>query len=97
MPLGLTWAPDAVTLGLPPPSSFRTSSASSSRGSPNSSPLDTVGSSCDADDTSSSSGPGNDGRSAAEPEPPARHVLVLACDGLWDVVGNEEAVSIAQR
>ncbi|KAL4431206.1 hypothetical protein ABPG75_006462 [Micractinium tetrahymenae] len=88
VPLGLTAAPDAVTLSLPPPCSFSSSSSSSSGGS---SPLDTLAGSSDADDaTSSGSSSGSAG-----PAAPARHVLVLACDGLWDMVSNEEAVGIA--
>ncbi|KAL4431219.1 hypothetical protein ABPG75_006475 [Micractinium tetrahymenae] len=123
VPLGLTAEPDAVTLTLPPPYNFSSSSSSASSGeleaasfklpppsglSASSSGTSTmagslcwsVDSSSDSDEAASSSGSSTDGvdrlgSRAAEPAAQARHVLVLACDGLWDMLTNEEAVGIA--
>lgn len=45
--------------------------------------------------SSSGSSGGSTGEQAAPR--PARHVLVVASDGLWDMLTNEEAVGIALR
>ena len=45
---------------------------------------------------SSSGGSGGSTGEQAAPRP-ARHVLVVASDGLWDMLTNEEAVGIALR
>ena len=86
--LGLTWEPDALTLVLPLPAA---APAPSAPASPCGGPLGTLGSSGSSTDA-------EDGAQAAPaPAGPARHVLVLASDGLWDVVTNEEAVAVAFR
>ncbi|PRW58680.1 phosphatase [Chlorella sorokiniana] len=46
--------------------------------------------------SSGSGGSGNDSGGAAQVAA-ARHVLLVACDGLWDYVTNQEAVDIALR
>ena len=85
MPLGLTAEPDAVSLMLPP--AVPTTTAASSASSP-SCPLDSFVSgsfvSADVDDATPAAGP-------------ARHVLVLGSDGLWDMLSNDAAVAIAMR
>lgn len=51
--------------------------------------------SADRPGSSSGSSGGSTGEQAAPR--PARHVLVVASDGLWDMLTNEEAVGIALR
>lgn len=86
--LGLTWEPDALTLALPPPAAVP---APSTPASPRGGPLGTLGSSSGSTDAEDGA------QTAPAPAAPARHVLVLASDGLWDVVTNEEAVAVAFR
>lgn len=99
---------EAPSSALPLPSGLSTSclGGSSDSTSTMAGSLWMVDSSSDGDDvgtSSSSAGSSSDGtalcpRRAAElAEPEARHVLVLACDGLWDMVTNEEAVGMALR
>lgn len=71
--------------------------------------LDSMSSSSDSDEASSSSSSNTAASSSPEllthaaaaagaaAAPAGRHVLILACDGLWDMLPNEEAVSIALR
>ena len=85
VPLGLTAEPDAVTLTLPP--AVPTTTAASSAGSP----------SCRLDSFVSGSSVSTDVDDAHPAAFPARHVLVLGCDGLWDMLSNDAAVAIAMR
>jgi RNA polymerase II C-terminal domain phosphatase-like 3/4 len=84
VPLGLTSEPDAITIRVCDPVSGAVD-FNTIAAAP-ASPLDSLASgscaSCDPEEA---------------PCPPARHVLVLGCDGLWDVVGNADAVAIALR
>lgn len=111
--LGLTHEPDAVSLTLlassaaaaasdgrgeaspssssPPPSSSA-GSAPQRGGAFTGSPLDTLGSTLGSSSIGSTD--------AEEPTAAAaagRHVLVMGCDGLWDVMSNNDAVGLALR
>lgn len=86
VPLGLTAEPDAVTVALPPPTPI------------------SLGRSINASFTTlpppprgADSGSSSDEDGGRPPRIGARHVLVVGCDGLYDMVANEEVVSIALR
>lgn len=93
VPLGLTAEPDTLQLTLPPPAAFATAAAPASSTSTSSSPLDTVGSSVDASFDEASSSPSSTRQ--AQQAQRAGHVLVVGCDGVWDMMSNTEAVGLA--
>lgn len=103
--MGLTAEPDAVTVTLPPPAPgalapMPTSRLRSSPGGPGG--IDSLSTDTEEEESAgaSSSGGGgssSDGSSSGAQAAPARHVLLVACDGLWDYVTNQEAVEIALR
>ena len=110
LPMGLTAEPDAVTVALPPPApSTPGPRAAAVPGGIDSLSTDTeeqdaAGSSGDGSSSSSGSRDSGCGGSSSSissigraEAAPARHVLLVACDGLWDYVTNQEAVDIALR
>lgn len=98
--MGLTAEPDAITVGLPPPASgpLHPPPGGASLGAGPAGPggIDSLSSDADEDGPGSSNG-SSGGSGGGEEAAPGRHVLVVACDGLWDYVPNEEAVHVALR
>lgn len=88
--LGLTCEPDAVTLSLPAPVAVDLGRGSGCGPSP-ASALDSLA----TRSTSSSTDSMEEG--SASGSVGARHVLLLASDGLWDMLTHDEAVGLALR
>lgn len=105
LPMGLTAEPDAVTVALPPPAPSTPVPAAAVPGGIDSLSTDTeeqdavaAGSSSSSRDGGGSSSTDSGGSSSGSAQAAsARHVLLVACDGLWDYVTNQEAVDIALR
>ena len=97
LPMGLTAEPDAVTVALPPPAPNTPVPGAAVPGGVDSLSTDTEEQDAVAAGSSSSSRDGGGSSSGSAQAASARHVLLVACDGLWDYVTNQEAVDIALR
>lgn len=96
--MGLTAEPDAITVGLPPPTAGSLEHPpGGGLGAMPAGPGGIDSLSTDAEEDGAGSSSGEVGSGEGEEAVPARHVLVVACDGVWDLVSNSEATDIALR
>ncbi len=106
--MGLTAEPDAITVALPPPAPGALGPAAGSHPAAGPAGIDSLSTDTEeegADGTGSGSGSSSGGSGGGSvggsgggaQAAAARHVLLVACDGLWDYVTNQEAVEIALR